>query len=867
MSIKLGAYQFTEGFKNPIPIRSGLVQCDNKAVEVNLDIKIPEPVKDDSSEMDLDAYGYEQITNKRMVNYYTTSGFDNILATMGDDKDKFHMPIFRAIGSFVGTHDGPLDKDDRESLKQLIRDQAEVCTVDPVRYKDGTLAEHLSNATLDGMIDNAIESFGAKLEKYVPPYYNNDLISKDEANTRLTRAVDGFTESAFYYNRGKGSDDFYGGPPSLAIRASAGSGKTEQVISRCINSDAFSSNVEYYVPSHALSADLKQRLKERLDVDLTSLGISGGSRISVIAGRAQLGPNSTPLCNKNDLANQVSQLGLSIEKTLCRDENVAGNECEHYKTCLYQQQFTKEEVPEPADPIIARELKKAGGITMLEDFSPAVRVLTHSHLFLHTRERLPDPELIVIDERFFTVGIDEIKVPVPDIMMIQHAIAQQVLACLSSRQPLLKYLRDEGLDSSQLRELAAECRPKGATHLKPSMTLSEQTKLMSGSHTPSRVSNLFDCVADELSSCNRDSCHSVSMSKDFKNIIIRRRKELTIPYRTPVIFIDADLNPNILHQFREDVKVVDVQFERVATIAQITDSTFSGYSLDQTEGPEHIRRATRIIDLVGKTGSTLVVTSKKMRRLLTQELDDDLPKVGALGNASIIHFGNLRGLDEFKDYANVVIVGRNQPAFESVEELAGGLWWDSEDELEFTSTSTDGKYREVRGYRDINDSGTSKETSVHPDKRTQMIMEQLRESESTQALDRIRMIHQGTKPVDKRVFILSNVPLDVTVDHLFSLKHLDKMLDCWDDMGGIIPLNKEHMSEVWPKAGSVDNAKKLISKFKKALPVFKMIMPKGTVTSSKYSLTPKKHSSAIHNVDVTDVGGQISKRLPGTPTK
>ncbi len=60
---------------------------------------------------------------------------------------------------------------------------------------------------------------------------------------------------------------------------------------------------------------------------------------------------------------------------------------------------------------------------MLEDFSPAVLVLTHDHLFLHTRERLPDPELIVIDERFFTVGIDEIKVPVPDIMMIQNAIA------------------------------------------------------------------------------------------------------------------------------------------------------------------------------------------------------------------------------------------------------------------------------------------------------------------------------------------------------------------------------------------------------------------------------------------------------------
>jgi len=391
------------------------------------------------------------------------------------------------------------------------------------------------------------------------------------------------------------------------------------------------------------------------------------------------------------------------------------------------------------------------------------------------------------------------------------------------------------------------------------MALTQQTRLMSDSGGSTKISYLFDCLADEMLAVTRDMSHSVRLTSDFTTITVRRRRELTIPYRTPIVFIDADLNPQILSQFREGIKVVDVPFERVATVAQITDSTFSGYSLDGKEGPEHIRRAKRIIDLVGKQGDTLVVTSKKTRMSLTLELEANIPKIGKLGNASIIHFGNLRGLDEFKDFANVIIIGRNQPTFEAVETLAGGLWWDSDDELEFTDTSTDGKYREARGYRDRAKSGIGKEPSVHPDKRAQMIMEQLRESESTQALDRIRMIHQTDKSVDKKVFILSNVPLDITVDHLFSLKHLDKMLDCWDHTGGVISLNKVHLNKMWPESGSVDNAKVLIEKFQKALPVFEMVMPKDVVAKAKYALGSTKPSDAIHHNGIRNINNVIAK--------
>ena len=847
---------FLGGFVNPISQRSGFVPGEIQDVDIDLTIQMPQPPPQSTV---LDIHGYEKVSNKRMVTHYTTSGFDSILSTMGDDKDKFHMPILRAIGSFVGSHSGPLDLDDRESLKQLIRDQAEVCYVNPCRYEDGTLAEHLSDANLDSMIDSAIENFGTQAVEYIPPHYTHNPLTKDKAKKKLADCIDKFTKAAFYYNRDKESHDFYSGPPSLAIRASAGSGKTEQIISRCILNDAFRGNVEYYVPSHLLSADLKARLKDQLDEDCTDLGVSDASRIRVIAGRTQLDPNGIPLCGKVELTNQVSALGLSIEKTLCKD--ALGNECEFYRSCLYQKQFAEEVEPTPDDPIAAEELRHAGGVTSIKHFFAAVRVMSHEHLFLHTRDRLPDPELIVIDERFFTVGIEKADSPISDLLKVQNEVAKKVFMGLSYRQPLLKYLRDAGIDSSDLRDLANKNKPNAPTQLNPGMMLSEQTRLMPASASSTMISSLFDCLADEMSAVTRDMSHSVRLSNDFTTITVRRRKELTIPYRTPVIFIDADLNPQILSQFREDVKVVDVPFERVATVAQITDSTFSGYSLNGKEGPEHIRRAKRVIDLVSKQGDTLIVTNKATRITLTGELVDNLPKIGKLGTASIIHFGNLRGLDEFKDYANVIIIGRNQPTFEAVEALSGGLWWDSDDELAFTDTSTDGKYREARGYRDRANSGAGKEPSVHPDKRAQMIMEQLRESESTQALDRIRMIHQSDKPVEKKVFILSNVPLDITVDHLFSLKHLDKMLDCWEHTGGIISLNKVHLNKMWPESGSVDNAKVLVAKFQKAFPVFEMVMPKDVVARSDYASGSNNPSAAIHHTSVVDIESQIKAKI------
>jgi hypothetical protein len=54
--------------------------------------------------------------------------------------------------------------------------------------------------------------------------------------------------------------------------------------------------------------------------------------------------------------------------------------------------------------------------------------------------------------------------------------------------------------------------------------------------------------------------------------------------------------------------------------------------------------------------------------------------------------------------------------------------------------------------------------AVHPDHRAQTLLEQIREREGVQAIDRLGLVHHRSRPA--RVIILSNLVLDITVDRL-----------------------------------------------------------------------------------------------------
>jgi hypothetical protein len=163
--------------------------------------------------------------------------------------------------------------------------------------------------------------------------------------------------------------------------------------------------------------------------------------------------------------------------------------------------------------------------------------------------------------------------------------------------------------------------------------------------------------------------------------------------------------------------------------------------------------------------------------------------------SELAHFGAIRGVDRWKNFDTAVIVGRNQPPISAVEAVARAIWFDDAQPLVFA----DNWVVENRGYR-VRGAlpATGVEVVVHPDRRVQAVLEQLRERESTQAVDRLRLIH-AQKP--KEVILLSNIPLDIDVDELRSwdeIVHGTRLERAWAALDGVLPLAPTWLAKRFP---------------------------------------------------------------------
>ena len=163
------------------------------------------------------------------------------------------------------------------------------------------------------------------------------------------------------------------------------------------------------------------------------------------------------------------------------------------------------------------------------------------------------------------------------------------------------------------------------------------------------------------------------------------------------------------------------------------------------------------------------------------------------------HFGAIRGLDCWKNHDTVIILGRNQPPLEPIEALARALWSDDPEPLTFAE----------EGWTETNVllGGLTVGVSTHPDRRTDRLLRQVRECESLQAIDRLRLIHaQGPK----RVVVACDLPLSgLTPDEFTSWPNLTRPAtraeQCYVGKG-IMPLSPRDMARVAPDLWPTEKA-------------------------------------------------------------
>jgi hypothetical protein len=598
------------------------------------------------------------------------------------------------------------------------------------------------------------------------------------------------------------------------------------------------------VPNHRLSKELVKSISEELDFDISDNAIF--SRVNIVVGRAQNNEQGYPLCQKSSLTEQAAQAGINIEKNFCKNEN---NVCEFYDNCSYQKQFEPEGLEQEWPENLPSELFNS------------VFVMTHANLFLHTNKRLRKPSLIVVDEAFYQAGISEVQVKAIELYKGKQPISRVLLSHLTDKgSNLLAKVRELGYSVDDLLNEAdlidsSHSDDNQNNSLSPSLASSQQQRLIDEITTKKRASLILRAIAQEITITDRDECHSVSYNHGKDLVIIHGRKELTIPDDVPTVFIDADVQERILSKYKANVCFEKIPVERLATFHQFTDLTFNKLLLlnSDEETVKIQSEIKRFIRHIVPEASTLVVCSKSIRSALTGEDRNNMGQESHLEGATIIHFGNLRGLNEYSDYRNVIILGREQPSAIDIERAARGLWWDDKESIEFLPFV--GQYKpfenKPRTYHLRDKSVKTVSTQTHPDKRVQLLLEQIRENETVQAIDRLRLLRPH-KDGQRNVYILSSVPLDLTIDNLFSWTQLQKLVDLLDEADGIIPLNPKHLMKRCPiNATSERTAKRLIKDLKEANPLISIYIREVALCSVEYRITNTgKYSKALVSEEI-----------------
>ncbi|MGR8998232.1 MAG: hypothetical protein ACU88J_04185 [Gammaproteobacteria bacterium] len=471
--------------------------------------------------------------------------------------------------------------------------------------------------------------------------------------------------------------------------------------------------------------------------------------------------------------------------------------------------------------------------------STLIRIFTHAHLGLERGlldKRLPD--LVVIDESFWQVLISIEPISRDDIVQVitSKSLLQAILTAFDSKTPLLTHLRKRfKTHVAEVIESAIEQISLTYPDINPSMDDEEiQSRLFSGYKRGKIVQNMLTQLLVEIQKFPKRK-HSLTLRQDDKGFIFASRKSLTRFSKpdskqidVPIVCIDADLDKSINKWFLPEIRTLTISVKRNAHVIQCYSTSNAktrfvprqkarSSSNEARAADGHIESIELIINkLAQKHDDVLVVTYKPIIGKLK------LPK-----NCRIIHFGGLRGLDQFKDCSAVIIVGRNQPSVSAVENMAAALYWDDDDDLVLTGE----RDYEVRGYRLTDGSHSGVNVTVCADPKTQRLMEQIRERETLQAIDRIRLIH-NEEP--KHVYIVSNLPLDIDVDQLHSSKqlrtggsHMEQILADWSDE--ILPLSPKFLHETFP-----EHFKTLSAAKQAAAELLKLRKPSKTFNGNTY---------------------------------
>ena len=519
----------------------------------------------------------------------------------------------------------------------------------------------------------------------------------------------------------------------------------------------------------------------------------------VVRGRGAPDPRNPgeAMCPRHEVVTRAAQMGVNVQAEIC---DVG---CSLRFSCGFQRQLTIFR----QDPI-------------------GLFLMAHDYLWLPCPA--PRPDRLIVDESVIAKAtetilfdpariLDDSKWACPkdlDRAMYLRATATLVRAAVTEHpRRELAFLRDRSVADEPLKACADHLRMK--EEAKPAVNGTMPDKLIANildtveAREILKVFRLFAQVRLEFPR-PRARLNSVWFDPDCLVKVdgqMERAPRLFVryvrrPYRlrkeTPILCLDGtgslSLNREI---FGDHMTAERFAAPRDAKVYQVSSKTFSRQSItgtnrdgtarsnrNVTEAASLRAQVVEFLDML--PGNVLLVSYKAA----IEALIDDLP-----AHVATAHFGGLRGLNSFEQCETVVVMGREQPSAPAVEALT----------RPFTATDPEpflpvGEYvLQTRGRRMRDpDAPNIAEAQVHFYPRCQAMLEQIREAEMVQAIDRVRPIFNHRK-----VFVLNNLPLDLTVDRAMTWPELrpSKFANAYA-RHGVLPLSPGDLTHCFPTCGS-----------------------------------------------------------------
>jgi hypothetical protein len=485
----------------------------------------------------------------------------------------------------------------------------------------------------------------------------------------------------------------------------------------------------------------------------------------VVRGRGAADPHADDdtMCPRHLVVNRAAAMGVNVQEAIC------DNGCALRCSCGVQRQATALR----GDP--------TGLFLMASDY-----------LWLPCPA--PRPDLVIVDESAIDkageiTSFDPSRIVADELWAggdLEGAMQRRQLALLVRAAVVnhpgreLAFLRERAVTVEAIRDA-----------LKHLATREDAQPVLDGRMTDKAISDILDTIeAREIVKVQRlfrqirselplprARLNSVWFEPDAKvrvggeierapRIFVNALRKPRLAEETPVLALDGTaslaLNQRI---FGEHMTGERFAVPRDAEVWQVTNKRFSRQSITGTDhrgrpiSPQKVQEAAKlraeVVELLRMLpGNVLLVTYKGAEELLRPELPP---------HVLTAHFGALRGLNSYERCKTVVVLGREQPPAQAIEALT----------RRFCATDPEpfipiGAYvAQCRGRRMRDRGAELVEAEVHPDPRCQAMLEQVREAEIAQAIDRVRPVFNR-----RRIIVLTHIALDLTVDHALTWPQL-----------------------------------------------------------------------------------------------